>query len=57
MEIYKEIDTSTAEKSGRITFVWIVMGDNLESPDRSGHQGVWEAGMQLASEKSFSCAA
>ena len=27
------------------------MGDNLKNSDRSWHQGVWETGMQLASER------
>ena len=31
-----KIDTSTTKKSGRITLAWLVMGDNLENPDRSG---------------------
>ena len=54
MEIYREINTSTTKNSGRITIAWIVMEDNLEIPDRSGHRGVWETKMQLT-EKNVMC--
>ena len=38
VEIYKEIDSSTTKNSGRVIFVCIVTGDNLESPNRPEHR-------------------
>ena len=49
VEIYREIDTSTTKKSGRITFACIVNRDNLWIVTGQSIMGVWETVMQSAS--------
>ena len=39
MKTYREIDMSTTKNAGEIVFAYVVIGDELESPDRPRSSG------------------